>query len=371
MTDVVIAADLGPNPAPVVELAWALYRHRHLRAVQARLLTNAQGASWRGELDHGLALLRGVLEPAVLPAEQVHLARVRAADGRLVEDELDPADAEAWTRARWDNFRQAIEAAGERPVVFGLVGGRRRTMGALTSAMAMLLARPQDLCLDVRVSEPRVEGARAGFYFPEQAAPCRDARGAIDPAAVRVHLVELRLPRLRQLLVQHDLHTYEQALAATGVALDRLVEPTLVVDVPGERVELDGQRVALSEGQFLCYAVLALARVESSNEGWVSREEQEVLLRRVMRARAAGAVGGWEPVSTYLRKLYQDEAIDETDLSKLRADARTRLRQHCQQARTVRPDLVVPEKRRSKEHSHQQRIALDPTRITVHLGETS
>ena len=44
--DVVIAADLGPNPAPLCELVWALHRQRGMRVRAIHLVVNARTLGW-------------------------------------------------------------------------------------------------------------------------------------------------------------------------------------------------------------------------------------------------------------------------------------------------------------------------------------
>ncbi|MFT5586756.1 MAG: hypothetical protein ACI9VR_004358 [Cognaticolwellia sp.] len=80
-------------------------------------------------------------------------------------------------------------------------------LGLLTTTVFTLLARPQDHCIDVRVSDPRMEGAKAGFFLPDRPGPCHDREIEIDPRQVEVLLVELRLPVLRSLLRAEELTT--------------------------------------------------------------------------------------------------------------------------------------------------------------------
>jgi hypothetical protein len=169
LRDAIIASELGPNPAPITELIWALRVQRGLRVRRLYLLTNDRGEQYLHELHEALGLLRQVF------GEAPSLAPLRFAvdgAGQRVEGDISPSESAAWMRARWDNLRRAIDDAGEAPVVFAIASNRERSV--LTTGMYTLLARPGDLCLDVRVSEPRVKGARAHFYFPDQPSWCAD-----------------------------------------------------------------------------------------------------------------------------------------------------------------------------------------------------
>jgi pimeloyl-ACP methyl ester carboxylesterase len=140
------------------------------------------------------------------------------------DDELSPQDADAWNEARWANATAALRAAGERPVVFALAGGRQRSSAALTTVMFQLLARPHDRLVDVRVGDRRVEGARAGFFFPEQARQLLQVGGESFLARdVPVHLVDLRVPRLRRLIAGSEMNTWTDALAAGQRAIEEVL----------------------------------------------------------------------------------------------------------------------------------------------------
>lgn len=267
MTEALLLAELGPNPAALTEALWALPRLHATRVSEAFVLTSRVGYAWfeREILASSVyEQLIGCLGEAVPALEGVHL-RVVACD-----DELSPADGDAWNEARWANATAALRAAGDRPVVFALAGGRQRSSAALTTVMFQLLARPQDRLVDVRVGDRRVEGARAGFFFPEQA---RQLLVVDDESLlareVPVHLVEIRVPRLRRLLAEGELNTWSDALAAGQRAIEEVPRVEVELDLIRQSVVVNGQTVSFQQAEFIWFTTLALARLEPAHDGWV------------------------------------------------------------------------------------------------------
>lgn len=267
MIDAVLLAELGPNPAALAEALWALPRLHDTRVTDAFVLTSPAGYAWFEEeivastVYDQLQACLGDLVPAF---ERLHL-RVAMSD-----DELSPADADAWNEARWANATAALRAAGDRPVVFALAGGRQRTSASLTTVMYQLLARPQDRLVDVRVGDRRVEGARAGFFFPEQARQLLQSDGESFLARdVPVHLVDVRVPRLRRLLNGSDMSTWADALAAGQRAVEEVPRLELALDLRRRTITLNGHPAEFQQAEFVWITTLALARAHSVEDGWV------------------------------------------------------------------------------------------------------
>ena len=285
MTSCVLVGDLGPNPAPLAEAIWALARQHGLRVRAAFLLTYARGAHYldREFLVAGGALdqLHAVLGRDILPRDVLFLRRVHA-DGAAIDDDWEPAHTLAWNEARWRTAHAALDAAGDDPVVFTLLGGRRRSMSALDAVVFQLLARPQDRLLDVRVSDARVEGG-SGFFFPEQSDPLVHTHGGdvVDARTVAVRLVDLPVPRLRRLLGERVPATYAEALARTDVAVER-TPPMLTIDLAARTVRVGEHSLALPARQFAWYATLASNRCASAGDGTISADDFEVHLHRTL-----------------------------------------------------------------------------------------
>ncbi len=166
---VTIVACIGPNPAPLTELIWALARQRALTTTAVHVVANARAEAFlqREVLAPGAALDQLVDALHIAPPA-VTLHRVESeGTGRPVPDDAHPADGDLWRSKLWTAARLALQDAGEGAAVFALVAGRRRTMTAMETVIAQLLARPQDLVVDVRVGERAAEGG-SGFFFPEQ-----------------------------------------------------------------------------------------------------------------------------------------------------------------------------------------------------------
>ncbi len=384
----VLFAPLGPNPAPFSEVVWALQRQRGLVVEDAVVVVDREAASFLESelLAEGAALdqLRAVLGDRVVSRERLRVQRVVDDAGVLLEDDLAMDAAAVYARHVWEAARAAIALAGERPVVFALAAGRRRTMTALATVSAELLARPGDLCLDVRVSDPRVEGG-TGFFFPEQLAQMiLTPRGLVRAADVEVRLVDVALPRLASLLQMEDLTTYASALEAGQRAIDRGPMPRLTLDLETGTARCDADMLPVSESELVWLTALALARVRDPlpDGGWLAARDVDAL--RGVLARCASR--GWtERVrSQTLRALLADtngsgasnasNALGDavTDLAKLRADTRKRMTDWCKKLRPLAAGLLVPETRRRHDGGallSEQRLALAADRITI-LGAT-
>jgi CRISPR-associated protein (TIGR02584 family) len=372
----VLFAPLGPNPASFSELVWALRRQRGLVVEDAVVVVDREAASFfDGEmLAEGGALdqLREVLGDRVVSRERLRVHGVVDDAGALLDDDLGPDAGAAYARHVWEGARAAILVAGDRPVVFALAAGRRRTMTALATVSAELLARPGDLCLDVRVSDPRVEGG-TGFYFPEQLGQMiLTTRGLVRAAEVEVRLVDVHLPRLASLLQEGDLVTYAAALEAGQRAIDRGPMPRLTLDLVEGTARCDADALPVSESELVWLAALALARTRDpdGSGGWLAARDVEAL-RPVL---AACAARGWtervrsRPLRALLGGTSKVSSDAVADLAKLRADTRKRMTVWCKQFRPLASTLLVPETRRrwdDKALLAEQRIALAPDRITV------
>lgn len=352
MSEVVVTGDLGPNPAPVVELVWALHAHRGLRTTGLHLLTNDHAARWFHELEDGLDQLERVV--GWRPAIRVHEPPV--------ETEDTPEQSVAWNEARWDCAQEALAEAGTRPVVFGLFAGRRRSMASGVTQIAQLLARPQDLLLDVRVSTKAVEGA-TGFYFPEQPEPTWNG---VDPAGVQMTLAELAVPRLRGRFPQ-GVTTWRAAMAWSGTPVPGEQPPTLEVQMgpPGSpRLLVNGAPVAMSPALTTWVLALALARLQGS--GWIAADDTDPLRDAIDHVRLVRGQNQWRPDTKLYAGLTTGTWTVDADgaLRKLRRDTRKRLREHCLAHGVSFANQVVPSLVTTEGATHQ-RIALAPERITI------
>ena len=351
--EAVIFAPLGPNPAPLTELVWALFRQRGLVVREAFVVVDSEARHFFDDevLAPGAALdeLHAALGADVLPRDAIRVREARAA-GQLLADDRDPADARVYAEVAWQAARDAVAAAGTRPLIFALVGGRRRTVTALTTVMAQLLARPADPCVDVRLGDERVAGG-TGFFFPEQAGQVvLTPRGAVRASEVEIVLVDVRIPRLRGLLTAADLASYEEALAAGQRAIDAALPARLAIDLVAGVAAIDGLPLGASEGELVWLATLATARL-SGEDGWVASGDTAPLAKVL----AACAAYGWSTriKSKALRTLmgethdgYDAEGMD-ADLAKLRADAKRRVAAFCRAHRPAASSALVPASRKA------------------------
>jgi len=351
-----IAAELGPNPAPLVELVWALFKKRGLKTAKLHLLTNARGVAFSHELYQGFGLFKAAYGWS---PDLSDLNVVTGSDGRAIDQDMCPEETAAWMDARWDNYQRAFDAAGPEPVVFAIAANRARSV--LTTGMYTLLARPQDLCLEVRVDEPRVLGGKAGFYFPDQGGRCQDAHGFIDPSKVHVHLIEHTLPRLRPLLEPEQLGSYAAALQGAQSAVERSRPVRISWCVSKREIRVNDLLVPLTPSQAIWIAALCLERLQG--DGWVEGKDLR-RFRQVRRLEESAMPPLPNPRSKVFDGLESDaHLLDDTSLRKLKAQARSKLLGFCEWA-GLAPLLLLPHKRREGGSSFQ-RLPVPARLITV------
>jgi CRISPR-associated protein (TIGR02584 family) len=374
---VVLFTTLGPNPAPLAELLWALARHQQRLVVEAHVVVAQRGARYLegellvsgGPLDQLVALLGEGLAHG--PTLHVHLARLP--DGSPLADDEDPAHADAYQAAVWNAAVAAREAAGERPVIFALAAGRRRTMVAMLTMAYQMLAMPQDVCLDVRVDDPRAEGG-SGFFFPEQTPSLVvGPRGALDAREVEVRLVPVSLPRLRGLLRDGDRTTAQKALAVAQQAVDRAGYPVLRVDLQAGTCSVNGRTMKLGASQFLWYATLAIER--KKGEGWTPADNPT--LRALLRAKPTPSWMKIELLPEQFRMARRGEKANlgnNPALRTLRVKTHDAVQAFATAHFPTHGHLLVPvtqarPKGTPKGTPHRQRIDLSADSITLHDPE--
>ena len=167
-----VVAPLGPNPAALTELVWALVRQRGAEIVAIEVVLESARARLYWDLEiagpgGAWSELRAALGDAIPPAEAIGTRAARLPDGAVPADARTPGIVEAMREPLWAAAR-AAQASGA-PVVFALSGGRWRASTALAATVFQLLARPEDALVDVRISDPVAAGG-TGFFFPEQRA---------------------------------------------------------------------------------------------------------------------------------------------------------------------------------------------------------
>ena len=363
----IVVATIGPNPAPLVELIWALARQRNLLVSDAYIVLDrrAEGFLASEVLARGEALdqLSDVL---AAPPPRLHLHVVHGDGSQAVESQ--------WQDALWKAALAGLSAAGEHPVVFGFVAGRRRTMTVMETVVAQLLARPQDMCVDVRVSERRVEGG-TGFFFPEQPHQQVNVGSAtVIASEVKVALVDVPIPRLGGLLPEAALKTWQSALSAGQQAIDAAAPPPLVVDLVAGVVTAADHTLPLSGLRLVWFAALAIARTGSAEGGWLESADDEALKRL---AQSVCKTRWWKSIRSAVAvdflldyELDPDETPDRT-LKKARSDTRRKIARWCSDEAPGWKRWLVPEKRSHHTQTEgkvsAQRLALPADRITIKL----
>jgi CRISPR-associated protein (TIGR02584 family) len=365
VNECVLVAAPGGNPAPVVSLVWALHRQWSLRVASAHLLLYRNAEHYLHEELLGgarpLAQLRAHLGDPELA--QLNLRPVQAADGTTLEDDAAPEHAARYVESLWSLVRQ-VQAAQPLPVIFGLVGGRRRTLAVDTAAVFQLLARPQDRLVDLRLDPKYADDPASGFFFPDQHGPCEvvDLQGRVYGAAdVGVSLVEPRIPRLRRLLRQQDLVSFAHALEAGEAALEHGALPQVVLELRPRLLRVNDLTLRLSADQMIWYATLAVARQQG--EGWVDVREPALLRELAQRCEAfwhRGEEGIGAP------QLFTPEGAEDR-IRRLRY-IRSRLRRKLNEALRGHPHrgLLVPEQRHAEGRTVSvERLGIDGANVRV------
>lgn len=364
----VVFGILGPNPAALTELVWRLLRHEGYARVEARVVVERQGRFFldREVLDPGAAWdeLRALFGEEALPRPRVRDAR--DADGRPIDDDVEPEAQASYVAEVWSAAREAVEAAGPRPVVFGLLAGRRRTMTALGASVFQLLARPQDRLLDVRVSDPRVEGG-TGFFFPEQARSpvfAREGGEPVRPAEIEVLLVELELPRLRPFVPDSALDSFGGARAQAAFSLAAAAPPHLEVDLGALRATVDGEPIPFSTSELIWYAFLCHRKRAGHGEVWTrDLGGLRVFLAATGEERWRGLL---KPSSVYLAVLDGRDDVEDS-LSTWRSYAATRVRRFVAPRRPALAQIVPRTDRRKLDGAMATLVSipLDPAFIQL------
>lgn len=357
----VLFAPIGPYCDPLAQLLWALHRKRQMTVALAHVVVDRRALRYLETelLAPGQILdeLRAEL-PELLPAEGFVVHRPLLPSGELVDDDLEPEHARVYLETMWNAARAAIAAAGPRRVIFGLVAGRRRTPTAIQAAYYQLLARQDDLLLDVRLSDARVVGT-GDFFFPGQKDLLKVGSWTIDPQTIDVELVDLALPRLGGLIDPRALETYESAKAAGQAAIDALQPPALSLDLHKGRCRAGEEELPLSKAELCWYAYLVCAR--AAGEGWVivGRDGHDALRKFLLehQDRAWFAKVRTDP----LQRLLGGEEVDDEDLRNLRGKTVQKLKAWCAAERPAWAAYLVPE----SEGNRRQRLPLASAHIRL------
>lgn len=366
MNDCVVLAAPGGNPAPVAALVWALARQRGLRATRVSLVLYDSAQRYLEQELLGsaepLAQLRAVLGDPGLAALELHT--VTLASGEPLEDDLDPAAGLAFAELLWQAAR-SLQSGTDLPVVFALLGGRRRSLTVELALAFQLLARPQDLLLDLRYRPKDAERPTTRFFFPDQLTPARVPSGRGGPCLeahqVELGLVDVPAPRLRLLLSDESLASFAGAIqAGEAAAVDGPV-PRLEIHVLQREVRLGHARVRCSRDQIVWLVHLATARLAREGEGWVEVDSTAGLARVLEHC-----LGVWRCPPHELSDGYDlGPHADDERPQRLRP-IRSRLRAKLRQGLAGHPHrrLVVPQQRKQAGCS-RERLAIPASHLHI------
>jgi CRISPR-associated protein (TIGR02584 family) len=359
----VLLAAPGGNPAPLAALVWALHeqgvRVERLELVLYRSAHDYLVAEFLAEGGPYSQLCEALGEGVVGP---VVPTVVRDRLGQPLEDDTHVDHHLVFAGTVWDLARRLTR--GSRPVIFALVGGRRRTLTVDMVTTFQLLARPEDRLVDLRLTPKYADDPGTGFAFPAQKSPCVVPAGygqapTVPASDVKVDVIDLVVPRLGQALREEDRSTFQTALAAGERAVHVGGAPRLQVDVLGSRVHFGDTTMRLSRSEMVWFLALVLARL-GSPEGWVDADEAGFLEQSFEQCLAVWTA---EPDDLSDGFDFRPEAAASRPawLGPLRSKTRKRLlaalRGHPHR------DLVVPQKIKGK--ARKERILLDAEHIEI------
>lgn len=255
----------GLSPQVITESVYALAvaaaPAERFAPTEVHVLTTTEGAqrvrlALLSEQPGGFARLRRDyrLPPITFGEAQIHL--VPGADGAPLAD----------IRSEGDNARMA-DAVTELVRGFTAdpgcalhvsIAGGRKTMGFYAGYALSLFGREQDRLSHVLVSAP-FESSWEFFYptpYPQVIAT-QGGRELADAATAEVKLAQIPFVRLRPVLPASLLDQAAGFVDVVQAADRRLAPARLVLDVPGQCIEADGQRMHLPPWSFALMAVLA------------------------------------------------------------------------------------------------------------------
>lgn len=360
---VVLFAPIGPYMEPVSQLIWALYRKRNMPVVEAHVVADRRALMYaRADLlGEGRVLdqLRDKLGPAILGQDRFFIHAAETPDGVAIEDDLLAEHREIYLATMWSTARKAIAIAQNRPVVFGLVAGRRRTTTSLVTACYVALARKQDKLLDVRISDRRVDHGW-DFFFPEQSYDVNIGHAVIKPSTIDIQIVDVELPRLGGLLEPNALDTFDAAMLAGQTAIDALRLPLLEFDLWRGTCALDHHSVGVSAAELLWFAFVASARRDTP-DGWVVAGQAGHPALAAFARRLANHAWVSRIRTRPLQRLIAGEYVDDEDLRNLRAKTIQRLKRWCADHAPAAAGWIVPE----SDGRGQQRLRLTADQIRI------
>jgi CRISPR-associated protein (TIGR02584 family) len=356
---VALLAAPGGNPAHLASLVWGLAQRGEL-VVHLELVLYASAARYlEAEFEHPggpLEQLRGQLGGLTC----IERTLVRDARGQALEEDAALEDHLAFARTVWARARALGE--GGLPVIYGLVGGRRRTLTVDLATTFQLLARPEDRLVDLRLHPKYADDPRTGFAFPGQESEARvpaalGAEELLSAAEVRVELVEVLVPRLGHALLEGDREDFAKAVAAGERAARLGGVPDLHIDVLNRRVRFGSVEVRLSRDQMVWFVALAQAR-QGSEEGWLDARDVVAWLPAVEHCLAA-----WKSPASELSDGFDPSDMPEHKRMKWLGPLRSKLRRRLRDALAGHPHwaLVVPEK--SPDKRPVERLTLEPGRV--------
>ena len=359
LRSVALLAAPGGNPAHLASLVWGLAQRGEL-VVHLELVLYASAANYlEAEFEQAggpLDQLRGQLGGLA----RIERTLVRDAHGRALEEDAELEDQLAFARTVWARARALGE--GELPVIYGLVGGRRRTLTVDLATTFQLLARPEDRLVDLRLHPKYADDPRTGFAFPGQESEARvpaalGAEELLSAAEVRVELVDVLVPRLGHALLEGDREDFTKAVAAGEQAARLGGVPDLEIDVLNRRVRFGSVEVRLSRDQMVWFVALSRAR-QQTTEGWLDARQVSAWLPAVQHCLAA-----WKSPASELSDGFDPSEMPDDKRMKWLGPLRSKLRRRLRDALAGHPHraLVVPAK--SPDKRPVERLPIAPERL--------
>jgi hypothetical protein len=175
-----------------------------------------------------------------------------------------------------------------------------------------------------------------------------------------VELVDVRIPRLRRLLLQEDLASFSRALEAGEEALEHGAIPEIRIDLSACRLHIGAVEIRPSRDQMIWLATLAIAR-KRGGDGWVDVRSTDILKPVYEICRQIWWCEEGELSDAYC---FHEAAADQHPkrLGPIRSRLKTLLKRKL--AGHPHRALILPEKRRLGKVS-AERLGVPPERLVI------
>lgn len=266
-----LLAVTGLSPQIVTETLYALLQQHGENAIPSRvkLLTTKEGANrarltlldkYSGKF-HAF-VKEFALEGKIQFTEQdIHL--ISTATGQPLDDIVTPEDNAVAANCITDLMRQLTQEADTQLHVS--IAGGRKTMGFYLGYAFSLFARPQDVLSHVLVASP-FESNPEFFYPPKNGVVLyTQDKKPIHTDDAKIWLAEIPVVKLRHGVSVQQLQKEVSYTDVVQEVEQSFAPPKIVLNIPKQTIECDGELIPLTELWFVLLAHLILSKKNGIN----------------------------------------------------------------------------------------------------------